>query len=82
MEDIDRILERLDKASARLREVGQGRAFDVGVMVLYNDKLGIVTDLNKDATDPAGSTIDIRFDDGTTKENVPVDSPSLTRYRA
>ena len=82
MEEIDSILEKLDKASARLKEVGQGRAFDVGVLVLYNDKLAIVTDLNKDATDPAGSTIDIRFDDGTTKENVSVTSTSLQRYRA
>ena len=82
MEEIDRILARLDEAKRRLQEVGQGRAFDVGVMVLYNDKLAVVTDLNKDATDPTGSTIDIRFDDGSTMENVPVDSDKLQRYRA
>jgi len=82
MKEIDLILERLDKARARLHEVGQGRAFDVGVLVLYNDQLAIVTDLNKDSTDPTGSTIDIRFDDGTTKENVSVTSENLQRYRA
>lgn len=82
MSKIDEIIERLDKAAERLKTVAQGRAFDVGTMVLYNGKLGVVVDLNKDATDPAGSTVDIRMDDGEVIEKVKVTNENLQRYRA
>lgn len=74
---------RLSRAEESAKELVGGRVYDVGVQVLYNGKLGIVVDLNKDSTDPAGSTVDIRMADGTkTYSKVPVNSKSLKRYRA
>lgn len=79
---VDAIIAKLDKALAALKDFGQGRVYDVGTMVLYNGKLGIVVDLNKDATDPAGSTVDIRLEDGKVLEKIKVSSTSLQFYRA
>jgi len=78
----DQVIAKLDQALAALKAFGQGRVFDVGVLVKYQGKLGIVVDLNKDATDPAGSTIDIRLEDGKVIEKVKVSSKSLEFYRA
>lgn len=81
--NIDEVIERLKKATERLKSVAQGRPFDVGTLVLYKGRLGIVTDLNKEAdTDVEGSTIDIRMDDGEVFEKVKVTSENLQRYRS
>lgn len=76
---IDQVLNKLDQA---LKAVAQGRIYDVGVKVLYQGKFGIIVDLNKDASDPAGSTVDVRLEDGKVIEGVKVSSSQLKRYRA
>lgn len=82
MTNVDEVMGRLKAAEERLKEVSQGRAYDVGVQVLYKDKLGVVTDLNKGSEDPAGSTVDIRLHDGKVVEGVKVTSKELQRFRA
>ena len=78
-EKIDQVIDKLDQA---LKTVAQGRIYDVGVKILYQGKFGIVVDLNKDATDPAGTTVDIKLEDGKIIEGVKVSSSQLKRYRA
>lgn len=82
MTEIKDVMDRLKAAEDRLKEVSQGRAYDVGVQVLYKDKLGVVTDLNKGSEDPTGSTVDIRLHDGKVVEGVKVTSKELQRFRA
>lgn len=86
MNDLDKIEEtiaRLEGALENLqKEEAQGRVFDVGTMVTYNGKLGVVTDLNKDAKDPAGSTVDLRLDSGKVIERVDVTSSALQLFRS
>jgi len=82
MTDIDEVMDRLRAAEERLKDMAQGRAYDVGVQVLYRDKLGVVTDLNKGSQDPAGLTVDIRLHDGKVIEGVSVTSKELQRFRA
>jgi uncharacterized UPF0146 family protein len=76
------IEEKLDRALARLQEVGQGRQFNVGTKVMYRGRFGVVTDLNQGSEDAAGSTVDIRLDDGTVVDSVKVDSALLQYHRA
>ncbi len=79
--EIDDILERLENASERLKAVAQGRVYNVGTKVLFRGKFGVVTDLNQGSEDPAGSTVDIRMEDGTTHDSVSVTSTSLELFR-
>lgn len=79
--EIDDILERLENASERLKAVAQGRVYNVGTKVLFRGKYGVVTDLNQGSEDPAGSTVDLRMEDGTVHENVSVTSTSLELFR-
>lgn len=81
MKEINQILERLEKAAGRLKAVAQGRVYNVGTKVLFRGKFGVVTDLNQGSEDPAGSTIDIRLEDGTVHETVSVTSTSLELFR-
>lgn len=82
MNDLNKLGEKLDDALARLKETSQGRLFRVGTKVLYKGKLGIVSVLNKWATDPGGHTINLSLEDGTEVNDVPIDSPSLEYFRA
>lgn len=79
---IDKIINRLEVAQQRLQEVAQGRIYDVGTKVLYNEKFGVVTKLIRGAEDPTASTLDLRLEDGTVIEGVKVSSPSLQRFRS
>jgi len=79
---VAQVIENLNNALDRLKAVGQGRVFNVGTKVLYQGKFGVITDLNQGSEDPAGSTVDLRLDDGKTVENVKVDSASLEFFRA
>lgn len=81
MKEIEDILERLEKASDRLQAVAQGRVYNVGTKVLFRGKFGVVTDLNQGSEDPAGSTVDIRLEDGTVHEGVSVTSTGLELFR-
>jgi hypothetical protein len=79
--EIDEIEARLERASERLQAVAQGRVYVVGTKVLYQGNFGVVTYLNQGSTDPSGSTIDIRLDDGKVVENVKVTSATLELFR-
>lgn len=79
---VDEVIKTLEKALANLKTDAQGRVYNVGTKITYNGKFGVVTDLNKDATDPVGSTVDIRLEDGTAVENVSVKSSALKLFRA
>ena len=81
MENIDHILERLEKAAERLKAVAQGHVYTVGTKVIYRGKFGIVTHLNQGSEDPTASTVDIRLEDGTVQESVSVTSSSLELFR-
>jgi len=78
---VDQMIEKLEKALENLKTNAQGRVFNVGTKITYNGKFGVVTDLNKDATDPVGSTVDIRLEDGTVVEKVSVKSSGLKLFR-
>lgn len=80
-EELDALGQKITAALNRLKEVSQGRVYNVGTKVMYKGKLGIVTDLNKDAKDPKGSTVDIRLEDGKVINKVSVDSSSLSFLR-
>ncbi len=79
---VDDVIETLDNALNKLKTVAQGRVFNVGTKVTYRGKFGVVTDLNQGSEDPAGSTIDLRLDDGTQVENVKVTSAALEFFRS
>jgi hypothetical protein len=78
---VDEAIETLDNALEKLKTVGQGRTYTVGTKVIYRGQFGVVTALNKGSADPAGSTVDLRLDDGTTVENVKVASTILKFFR-
>lgn len=82
MKEIDKAIEKIDAAILKLKETGQGRVFVVGTKVRYKGLFGIVTDLNNGSTDPVGSTIDLRLEDGTTVEEVSVTSVALEFFRS
>jgi len=83
LDKIDKAIERLQGALDNIqKENAQGRVYVVGTVVTYKDKLGVVTDLNTTAKDPAGSTVDIRLDSGKVIEKVPVDSSILRLFRS
>ena len=83
LDKIDKTIERLGGALENLqKEKAQGRVYVVGTLVTYQGKLGVVTDLNTTAKDPAGSTVDIRLDNGKVSEKVAVDSSVLQLLRS
>jgi len=79
---VDEVIETLSNALDKLKAVATGRVFNVGTKVTYRGKFGIVTDLNQGAEDPAGSTLDLRLEDGTVVENIKVSSAALEFFRA
>ena len=81
-DNIDKVLNRLAAAENKLKEFAQGRVYDVGTKILYNEKFGVVTKLVRGAEDPTASTLDVRLEDGTVVEGVKVSSPSLQRFRS
>ena len=78
---VDEVIESLNNALSKLKAVAQGRVFNVGTKVTYRGKFGVVTDLNQGSEDPAGSTLDLRLDDGTVVENIKVTSAALEFFR-
>jgi len=83
LDKIDKTIERLEGALGNLKkEDAQGRVYVVGTLVNYDGKLGVVTDLNTTAKDPAGSTVDIRLDSGKVIEKVSVTSSALQLLRS
>jgi len=78
---VDEVIQSLDNALGKLRAVAQGRVFNVGTKVIYRGKFGVITDLNQGSEDPAGSTVDLRLDDGTQVENIKVTSAALEFFR-
>ena len=79
---VDEVIESLDNALDKLKAVAQGRVFNVGTKVIYRGKFGIITDLNQGSEDPAGSTVDLRLDDGTQVDNIKVSSAALEFFRS
>lgn len=79
---LDNLSEKISSALTRLKEISGGRIYRVGTKVKYKGKLGVVTELNKSPKDPAGSTVDLKLEDGTTTKEVDVDSPNLELFRA
>jgi hypothetical protein len=83
LDKIDKTIEKLEGALDNLqKESAQGRVYVVGTLITYQGKLGVVTDLNTTAKDPAGSTVDIRLDSGKVIEKVPVASSVLQLLRS
>ncbi len=83
IDKIDKAIEKLDGALENLqKENAQGRVYVVSTLITYDGKLGVVTDLNTTAKDPAGSTVDIRLDSGKVIEKIPVSSSVLQLYRS
>ena len=81
IENLDRVLERMEVAANRLQDVAQGRVYVVGTKIIYSGKFGVVTNLNQGSEDPLASTVDLRLEDGTTFENVSVNSTTLELLR-
>jgi len=79
---VAQVIEHLNTALGRLKAVGQGRVYNVGTKVLYQGRFGVITDLNQGSEDPAGSTVDLRLDDGTVFANIKVSSASLELFRS
>ncbi len=79
---VDEVIESLDNALDKLKAVAQGRVFNVGTKVIFRGKFGVITDLNQGSEDPAGSTVDLRLEDGTQVENIKVSSAALEFFRA
>jgi hypothetical protein len=77
----DQVFKRVDDALGRLQEVAQGRVYVVGTKVMYQGKFGVVVLLNQGSTDPTASTVDIRLEDGTVVDGVPVAAASLELFR-
>ncbi len=83
IDKIDKVLDRLGEALENLqKENAQGRVYVVGTLITYDGKLGVVTDLNTTAKDPAGSTVDLRLDNGKVIEKVSVTSSILQLLRS
>ncbi len=80
-DELDRIQQRMDDALGRLQDVAQGRVYNVGTKITFEDKFGVVTHLNQGSEDPVGSTVDIRLEDGTTVDSVSVTSVALQLLR-
>ncbi len=78
--NIDGLGERLDEALRRLKE--SARQYSVGTKVKFEDRFGVVTVLNQGSTDPKGSTVTIRLDDGTVVERVSITTKALEFYHA
>ncbi len=78
---LDRIQQRMDDALGRLQDVAQGRVYQVGTKITFEEKFGVVTHLNQGSEDPAGSTVSIRLEDGTTVDAVSVTSIALQLLR-
>ena len=78
---LDRIQQRMDAALGRLQDVAQGRVYQVGTKITFEEKFGVVTHLNQGSEDPTGSTVDIRLEDGTTVDAVSVTSIALQLLR-
>jgi hypothetical protein len=78
---LDHTIKRLDNALGRLKDVAQGRVYIVGTKISYEGKFGVVTKLHQGSEDPAGSTVDIRLEDGTTVDAVSVTSIALQLFR-
>jgi len=85
MTDLTQALEKLGQklsgAIKKLKESSQGRVYYVGRKVIYKNKLGVITMLNKFSTDVAGTTVDITCEDGEQYVAVPINSPSLDYLR-
>ena len=81
IEQIDRIIERMDNALGRLHEVAQGRVYTVGTKVNYQGKFGVVIVLNQGSQDPTASTVDLRLEDGTVVNGVSVAAANLELFR-
>lgn len=79
--NIDEVIDRLDAALQGL-ETAQGRVFNVGTKVRYQNKFGVITHLNQGSEDPAGTTVDLRLDDGTTVDSVKVTATTLEFFKA
>lgn len=79
---VDEVIKGLDTALGRLQTVGQGRVFVVGTKVTYRGKFGVITLLNQGSEDPAGSTVDLRLDDGTVVSKVKVTSAALELFKS
>jgi len=80
-DELDRIQQRMDVALGRLHDVAQGRVYQVGTKITFQEKFGVVTHLHQGAEDPTGSTVDIRLEDGTTVDSVSVTSIALQLLR-
>ncbi len=78
---LDRIQQRMDDALGRLQDVAQGRVYQVGTKITFEEKFGVVTLLNQGSEDPTGSTVNIRLEDGTTVDAVSVTSIALQLLR-
>jgi len=76
------VIESLDNALDKLKAVAQGRVFNVGTKVIYRGKFGVITDLNQGSEDPAGSTVDLRLEDGTQVDNIKITSAALEFFRS
>jgi len=81
LEKVDAVLNRMDTALGRLQDVAQGRVYQVGTKITFENKFGVVTHLNQGSEDPAGSTVNIRLEDGTTVDAVSVTSVALQLLR-
>ena len=81
LKKVDEVIENLNKAQSRLQESAQGRVYSVGTKITFEGKFGVVTNLNKGSQDPAGSTVDIRLEDGKVVQGVSVTSVALQLFR-
>lgn len=83
LDKIDKTIERLEGALENIKkENAQGRVYVVSSLITYRGKLGVVTVLNTTAKDPAGSTVDIRLDNGKVVEKISVTSSELQLLRS
>jgi hypothetical protein len=81
LEKVDTVLDRMGTALGRLQDVAQGRVYQVGTKITFEEKFGVVTNLHQGSEDPTASTVDIRLEDGTQVEAVSVTSVALQLLR-
>ena len=81
LDKVNTVLDRMDVALGRLHDVAQGRIYNVGTKVTFEEKFGVVTHLNQGPKDPTGSTVNIKLEDGTTVDAVSVTSVALQLLR-
>ncbi len=81
LEKVNTVLDRMGTALGRLEDVAQGRVYQVGTKITFEEKFGVVTNLHQGSEDPTASTVDIRLEDGTTVEAVSVTSVTLQLLR-